>query len=73
MNISEILRTAPRAPDETLRELFVFSIVSRNCDLMRELEHRIRDTKVDVTDLYPFNLATSFLDGSKTCCNVLDI
>jgi hypothetical protein len=73
MNISEILRTAPRAPDEMLRESFVFSIVSRNCDLMCELEHKIRDTKVDVTDLHPFHLATSFLDGSKTCCNVLDI
>lgn len=73
MNVSEILSTAPRAPDEMLRESFVFSIVSRNCDLLDELTRKIKHTNVDVTDLYPFHLATSFLDGSKTCCNVLDI
>ena len=69
--MDQVARAARRSPDELLEEAFGFSIMSRNLSLVKDLcdEHADR---FDVTGLYPFHLAVSYLDGSKTCCSVLD-
>lgn len=69
--VDHIARAAQRSPDELLKEAFGFGIMSRNLSLVWDLceKNRIR---FDVTGLYPFHLAVTYLDGSKTCCSMLD-
>ena len=68
-----VSRAARHSPKELLVEALGFSIMSRNVDLMEDLMPKVRVQKSDVTGLYPFHLAVAYLDGSKTCCNVLDV
>lgn len=70
--VTQIVRAARHSPNELLKEAFGFSIIARNLDLVRGLAREICLAKVDVAGLYPFHLATSYLGGSKTCCNVLN-
>ena len=69
--VNQIARAARRSPDELLKDAIGFSIMSRNVELMEEL---LGDAGLSFDDsgLYPFHLAVSYLDGSKTCCNVLE-
>jgi hypothetical protein len=69
---TQIARAARRSPDELLKEAFGFSIMGRNVDLVSQLLDNIVTLELDFSGLYPFHLATSYLDGSKICCNILD-
>ena len=73
MSVSEVLKLTPRAPSEMLREAFMFSIMSRNIDLVEDLLKKLVQSNTNIDDLYPFHLATTYLDGSRTCCNILDL
>ena len=70
--VGHIAGAARRSSDELLQEAFGFSIMSRNESLVRGHSYEFGD-RFEVTGLYPFHLAVSYLDGSKTCCNILDI
>ena len=70
--VTQIVKAARRSPNELLQEAFGFSIIARTVDLVCDLLNKIYEANIDVSGLYPFHLATSYLDGSKTCCNVLD-
>ncbi|KAF6228030.1 hypothetical protein HO133_007758 [Letharia lupina] len=68
----DLMARAPRdSPKELLKEALGFSIMSRNVNLVIDLLEEIGEN-VDITGLYPLHLAGRYLDGSKTCCNVLD-
>ena len=69
--MDQVARAARRSPDELLEEAFGFSIMSRNLYLVIDLCEKY-ENRFDVTGLYPFHLAVSYLDGSKTCCSVLE-
>ena len=69
--VDHIARAARRSPDELLEEAFGFSIMSRNLSLVVDLGGKLAE-RLDVAGLYPFHLAVSYLDGSKTCCSILD-
>ena len=69
--VDHIAKAARRSPDELLEEALGFSIMSRNAHLVRDLAKRIGG-RFDDTGLYPFHLAVTYLDGSKTCCSILD-
>lgn len=69
--VTQIVRAAQHSPNELLKEAFGFSIMAGNIDLIMGLLQQIEVAGVDVGGLYPFHLATSYLGGSKTCCNVL--
>ena len=69
--VDHIARAARRSPNELLEEAFGFSIMSRNWSLVADLCKR-NAGRFDVTGLYPFHLAVSYLDGSKTCCGILE-
>lgn len=64
-------RATRGSPKELLKEARGFSIMSRNVNLVIDLLEEIGEN-VDITGLYPLHLAGRYLDGSKTCCNVLD-
>jgi hypothetical protein len=70
MALSQIVRAVRRSPEELLEEAFGFSIMSRNLELMQDLMKKIRQSGTDVGGLHPFHLATSYLDGSKYCCDI---
>ena len=69
--VDHIAKATRHSPDELLEEALGFSIMSRNVDLLADLIKR-NPERLSVAGLYPFHLAVSYLDGSKTCCNILD-
>lgn len=68
-----IAKAARASPEELLVEALGFSIMGRNLDLIFQLTEQLRDYEADFAGFYPFHFATSYLDGSRTCCNVLDL
>lgn len=70
----QIARAARRSPEQLLQDSFGFSIMARNKDLvddmLEHLEERRKDPISSLHDLYPLHLASSYLDGSKTCCDL---
>ena len=69
--IPEISKAAQRSPDELLFEAFGFSIMSRNLNQVVTRLREIKERKLECTSLYPLHLATSYLDGYKSCCEIL--
>ena len=74
VGVDQIAGAARRSPNELLEEALGFSIISQYMDLMEDLFDQIHyqvDDRPDFAGLYPFHLAVSYLNGSKTCCNIL--
>lgn len=69
---SQIAIAAGRSPDQLLEEGFGFSIMARNIDLIYDMMSHIRKNSCTLRDLFPLHLASSYLDGSKTCCKVFE-
>ena len=46
--------------------------MGRNLNQIEEVLRQLNDKDIDPSPLYPFHLAASFLDGSKSCCDVVD-
>jgi hypothetical protein len=73
IDIHQIVKAVQRSPKIILLEALGFSIISRNIQLVQELCEDVRECNLGIGDLYPFHLATSYLDGSGTCCLLLDV
>ncbi|KAI9764311.1 MAG: hypothetical protein M1840_008529 [Geoglossum simile] len=71
--VPQIARAAKSSPNEFLEESLGFAIMGGNEDLVENLAEKARKDRVDISGLYPYHLATSYLGGSKSCCNVLDV
>ena len=72
--VDHVARAVRHSPKELFEEALGFSIMSRNVDLTSDLlKKNERGDKFDVAMLYPFHLAVTYLDGSKTCCCMLDL
>lgn len=71
---SQVARAAKRSPEQMLEEAFGFSIMARNVSLVDDMMWAIRRNPNDFCfhDLFPLHLASSYLDGSKTCCTIFD-
>jgi hypothetical protein len=72
MAVSQISKATRSSPKELLQEGFGFSLVARNEEVFWKLLPRAAKTNFEGTGIYPFHLLISYLDGSKTCCNLLD-
>ena len=71
VTVDLIATAARRSPDELAIEAVGFTIMGRNVKLLEE--HLYKKTiDLDTSGLYPFHLAISYLDGAKTCCEILD-
>lgn len=68
--VPQIAKAAKRSPDELLQESLGFSIISRDVDQVESILRQVQREKVDISSLHPCHLATSYLDGSKSCCNI---
>ncbi|KAI9785533.1 MAG: hypothetical protein M1839_009274 [Geoglossum umbratile] len=71
--ISHVARAAERSPNDLLVEALGFSIISRNLDLVEDSLRKVFRANADVSQLFPLHLATSYLDGSTQCCNILSL
>jgi hypothetical protein len=71
--VSEIVKAAQESSDKLLEESFTFAIMARNEDLLYNILHGRDAANLNVTSLFPFHLAGSYLDGSQTCCNLFDL
>lgn len=71
MNHSRIADASKKSPDEMLREAFCFAIMARNRDLVGDLMGKLLLDEIDVQPCYPLHIATSYLDGSSSCCIIL--
>jgi len=70
--VDQIVKATRRSPYELLEEALGFSIMSRNVELMSQLLDELEELEGNLGGLYPCHLAVTYLDGSKTCCNVLN-
>lgn len=76
--VPHIVKKLEEPNDRLLEEAFGFSIMARNAkgldELLEELEEKSREDEealMKIIELNPLHLATSYLDGSKTCCSIL--
>jgi hypothetical protein len=73
ISAGQIARAAKRSPEQLLEDAFGFSIMGRNRSLVNDMmEYIDGGTGFSLHDLYPLHLASSYLDGSKTCCGLFD-
>ncbi|CAG8957534.1 hypothetical protein HYFRA_00010400 [Hymenoscyphus fraxineus] len=70
--ITQIARITKRSKIQIVLEAFSFSIIARNEEVFWKLLDRVTSVDFAVLGLYPHHLATTYLDGSNTCCNLLD-
>lgn len=77
--VPHIVKTLEGPNDRLLEEAFGFGVMARNANVLdgftlRWGEQRTPDYETDkkINELDPLHLATSYLDGSKTCCSILD-
>jgi hypothetical protein len=71
--VSAVVKAVKSSPNALLEEAIGFSIMGRNASLLYDLLQKAKDTNLVSSNLNPFHLATSYLDGSKTCCLILNI
>jgi hypothetical protein len=69
--VPEALQLAKRDPCDLNRESLGFAIMSRNHDMIRDLLYTDDPSSV-MKGIDVFHLATSYLDGSKTCCDIIN-
>lgn len=69
--IPHLAKAAQRSQSELLLESLGFSIMSRNPDQVIEIIDQLEDENIDFKSLFPFHIATSYLDGYKSCCSIL--
>jgi len=73
LSSGQIARAAKRSPEQLMQDAFGFSIMARNRKLVDDMmEYIDGGGNFSLHDLYPLHLASSYLDGSKTCCGVFD-
>lgn len=72
--VDHVARAVRHSPKELFEEALGFSIMSRNSNLVYDLLEKYEiEYQNDIDTLYPFHLAVTYLDGSKTCCYILAI
>ncbi|MCJ1264032.1 hypothetical protein MMC22_003903 [Lobaria immixta] len=72
--VPQIAKSLEGPNNGLLEEAFGFGVMARNLKVLLDLEHELEtDEQVKkVQELNPLHLATSYLDGSKTCCSILN-
>ncbi|KAJ4303486.1 hypothetical protein N0V90_002381 [Kalmusia sp. IMI 367209] len=79
VDLGYISQAARKSQDEIWREGLGFAIMGRNFELLermlspQSLEDRTAFEKRDTRGIYPAHLAAAYLDGGKTCCNIMNL
>lgn len=67
-----ITDTVSRSPKDARVEAIGFAIITRNSDVLSDLLKFSHFDGEALRGISPFHLAAKFLDGSKTCCGLMD-
>ncbi|KAF1991781.1 hypothetical protein K402DRAFT_399756 [Aulographum hederae CBS 113979] len=74
VDLPHISKVALKSQDQIWKESFGFAIMSRNIELLDRMRHDQNEANenryLHVQDIYPLHLATTYLDGSKSCCKI---
>ncbi|MCJ1262343.1 hypothetical protein MMC22_002213 [Lobaria immixta] len=73
--VPQIVKTLEGPSDRLLEEAFGFGVMARNSKVLENLLTDIRtneEARRKIIALNLFHLATSYLDGSKTCCSIIE-
>lgn len=73
--VPQIVKTLEGPNDRLLEEAFGFGVMARNSKVVENLISEIRtneEATKKILALNPLHLATSYLDGSKTCCSIIE-
>ncbi|KAK9770079.1 putative Clr5 domain-containing protein [Seiridium cardinale] len=68
LSATQVAVAASRSPSELQAEAVGFAIMAQNEGLLYDL---LNKEDLDLTRLYPFHLAATYLNGAKTCCNIM--
>jgi hypothetical protein len=68
--LPQVLKATEKSPNEFFKEAFGFAIMGRDEDLVKSTCIEVIQQDLDLDGLFPYHLATSYLDGSRTCCNI---
>ena len=66
--IPQVMSMTNEANISLLEKALGFAIKGRNADLVSDLLYRIKEP---LTSIQPLHLATSYLDGSRSCCLIV--
>ncbi|KAI0895097.1 hypothetical protein F4806DRAFT_469884 [Annulohypoxylon nitens] len=73
-DVNSIVKAVERSSNQSKIDALGFAIMSRNGDAVRNTLYNDEDSfREELTAIYPFHLAASFLDGGKTCCLIMDV
>ena len=67
--VPQVIKASRRSNEQFLAEAWGFSIMARNQELVSSLGQQL--SYKEFSRLYPLHLAASFLDGSRSCCNII--
>ena len=71
--LPQVLKATEKSPNDFFKEAFGFAIMGRDEDLVKSTCGEVAQQDLDFDGLFPFHLATSYLDGSRTCCNIFSM
>jgi hypothetical protein len=71
ISVGTVAKAAKNSPKEMFSEALGFAIMAGNPVLVYELLQEQRDEECDIFSLNPCHLAATYLDGSKSCCQIL--
>jgi hypothetical protein len=71
--LPQVLKQTEKSPNEFFKEAFGFAIMGRDEDLVKSTCAEVLEQDLDFDGLFPYHLATSYLDGSRTCCNIFSM
>jgi hypothetical protein len=73
INVDDVAAAVQRSSEEMFKQSLAFAITGRNILLVEQLLRRAKRDKKEFADIYPFHLAATYLDGSKSCCQILEL
>ena len=73
--VPQIVKTLDGPKNGLLEEAFGFGVMARNTKVVLDLLRKIStdEEREKIRGLEPLHLATAYLDGSKTCCSIIDL
>jgi hypothetical protein len=79
IDLGEISQAARKSQDQIWRDGLGFAIMGRNIDLLEQMispeskEDREKLSSRDIRGMLPVHLAATYLDGGKTCCQIMGL
>lgn len=73
LDVDCITDAVSRSPTDATAEAVGFAIITRNYDVLMDLMQFPTFDRQALHRISPFHLAAKFLDGSKACCEIMNI